>query len=244
MNYRQAVAEGRQLVRRSEEDLWTLAKLTAETVGAVRPDGSKVTHAMWATDIGISTSWSSQLKGVWTRYSIVRSNERPRFADAAASYTMGEETTQSEKAKKYYQGVVQVPERHGDKVEVARRLLAEPSVAQDVLQDQRTRATVAKASMQVASAQFREQRQEQERRAPDASRSKRIYDILGRLITARRQVVTTLDELRNIDLDDEQREQLLEVVEELENAIQWLGSYVRSGSRSFDKELDRLLTEG
>lgn len=246
MNYRQAVAEGKRLLKRSEEDQWALAKLTVEVLA----DG--VTQQRWSEDLGVSSSHVRILRIVGERYGDHDRKVRGRVRSFAEFYAMAkepdEEVAETILAQADVVGKsVATLQRHlgyGDKVAAARSLLSDPQIAKDVLQDQRTRTTVARASMDVAAEQVHEQREAQARRAPELSQRSSVYDILGRLTSARRQIVTTLDQLRDVELDDEDREGLLEVAEQVETAVEWLMSYIRSGERSFDKALDRLLQEG
>lgn len=79
MRYRDAVAEAKRLVRRSEEDQWRLAELTWEQVN----EGG---HSMqsWADDIKVSKAHAVFLTKVWEAYSGYPVTDRPKFADAYA----------------------------------------------------------------------------------------------------------------------------------------------------------------
>ncbi len=240
MDYRRAVAEARQLIKRSEADQWRLAELTAQVLDG----GTSVSK--WAADLGVGHDHVRTLQRLWARYAVRRGERSRSFGEF---YVMARKNEEHAAALEFVadetgRKVTTVDRQHGEQVQVVRKLLRTPEVARDALRDQRTRTEVARASMQVASEQERQQRQEQARRAPEVTRGARVYDLLGRLVSARRQVTGALNELRQIDLDDEDRESLREVAEELENAVGWLLSYVRSGERSWDAALDRLLSEG
>jgi hypothetical protein len=64
LNYRQAVAEAKRLVKRSDDDRWRLCELTYEQV---KVKGVKTRQ--WATDIGVSPSYVGSLIKTWKRYS-------------------------------------------------------------------------------------------------------------------------------------------------------------------------------
>lgn len=246
MNYSKAVAEAKKLIRVIEEGDaagWRLAELCHEVVEV---EGRKAGE--WAKDIGKTQGYVQTLRKAWQKYgSIHKAGRADRsFNDylwlAKSSPEQAEALTVTAEALGL--SVRQTAGGYGDVVASVRKALSDPEMAHDVLQDQGTRASVAKASMGIAAELVHEQRQAQQRRAPDVSHRSQVYDILGRLVTARRQVVTTLDQLRHMDLDDDDRELLAEVIGELANAVEWYQSYISSGERSFDRELDRLLSEG
>ena len=143
MNYRSAVGEAKRLIKRSEEDQWRLAELTADVLA------SGVRARQWANDIG----WRSQssvtaYRQIWERYGGLHRNERPRFVDAYASVQApgGEEVEAPDRWRQARER--QVPTRHSDKVDMARTLLSEPQVAQDVLREPSVREPLINALAQ------------------------------------------------------------------------------------------------
>jgi len=241
MNYAKAVAEGKRLLKRSEEDQWALAKLTFEVVT------SGVSTRKWAADLGVSESHTSALRKTWEKFSGPKHKGRS-FAEhyelAKVSEKQAAEFLDIADRTGRSVSTVQRSMRYGDKVQTARELMSDREVARDVLRDQKTQARVTRASLDVSQEREREQREAQASRAPKSAKRSQVYDALGRLTSARRQVVSILDLLRHVDLNDEDRELLSEVTQELDNAVGWLKSYIESGERSWDRALDRLLTEG
>lgn len=92
MSYRNDVAEAKQLVKRSEEDLWRLAELTWRNI---RPQG-EATQRQWAADVG----WKShqdvgRYAQIWARFGGAHHQERPTFADAYAKLRTGDDDATS-----------------------------------------------------------------------------------------------------------------------------------------------------
>lgn len=241
MDYAKAIAEGRRLLKRSDEDQWALAKLTAEVVA------QGTTVRQWASDLGVSEPHAGNLRKVWEKFSGPRIDGRS-FAEhyelAKVSEERAEELLELAEQTGRSVSTVQRSIRYGDRVETARSLLSDREVARDVLRDQKTQAAVARASLEVSKEREDDQKTASAQPSPGTAHRGQVYDVLGRLVSARRQVVTILDSLRNVELQNEDRELLSEVTEELENAVGWLRSYIRSGERSFDRALDQLLSEG
>jgi len=79
MQYQDAVAEARRLVKRSEEDQWRLAELTWEQV----KEAGK-SQRQWAEDVGVSAAHVNYLAGIWETYRVHQVNDRPAFRDAYA----------------------------------------------------------------------------------------------------------------------------------------------------------------
>jgi hypothetical protein len=143
MEYKEAVAEARRLVRRSEEDQWRLAELTWEQVEAGR------SRRQWAQDIGVSADTTERLYKVWARWSADNVGTRPRFADAWAGEKLpavleGHATARQENAR---QAVRNMPPEQ--KAEVVREALAEPEVAERIVRDTPTRAQLSRAEDKV-----------------------------------------------------------------------------------------------
>ena len=76
MNYKAAVAEGRRLTKRSEEDQWRLAELTFEVV----QDGKS--RRQWAKDIGAGATTAERYYLIWERHGASPRSTRPKFAEA------------------------------------------------------------------------------------------------------------------------------------------------------------------
>lgn len=71
-----------------------------------------------------------------------------------------------------------------------------------------------------------------------------LFTVHAELLKARRLILDQLRALRDIDLDDEYREILLGDVADLEGSIDWMRSYLNSGDRSMDEQLETLLRGG
>jgi hypothetical protein len=141
-NYNEAVAEARQLVKRSEEDQWRLAELTWEQVEAGK------SAAQWARDIGVSATHAKTLRRIWKNDRHLDVDERPPFAEAYAVTNTPQKSAETEEYGSRYQAEAKAalrnmpPER---KAEVARELLNEPEVAERVVHDSTARENVRRA---------------------------------------------------------------------------------------------------
>lgn len=82
MRYREAVAEARQLIKRSEADQWRLAELTYDQLTVQGID-----QKTWAADIGMSQSHVSTLSRIWAKYGTA--DDRPRYSDAYIAIMQG-----------------------------------------------------------------------------------------------------------------------------------------------------------
>ena len=138
ITYTDAVAEARQLVKRSEEDQWRLAELTWEQVETGK------SQRQWAKDIGVSPSHSRYLYKVWAEFGAHR--DAQSFAEAYNAM-LGRDSDVEEHGSQYAANAARAirnmpPER---KAEMAAELLAEPEVAAQVIDDPKARATVRHA---------------------------------------------------------------------------------------------------
>lgn len=82
MTYEEAVKEGRILVKRSDQDMWALAKLTYEHAApnkGSKNDTERVSLAQWARDIGISKDSARRWYHRW---------ERERERDGSSSHAL------------------------------------------------------------------------------------------------------------------------------------------------------------
>jgi hypothetical protein len=165
VDYGTAVAEGRRLLTRSEEDQWRLAELTFDVVEA----GS--TRMAWASDVGISRSHAGRLYHIWRRWGDVRTDTRPRFLDAYE--TIKRAGAEDDDAELVNAGEInriqrerQEPTRHEDRVEMATKLLADPEVVKGVLE------TPARARSEIHT-QIHEQNAQQRAKAKETAGRKR-----------------------------------------------------------------------
>jgi hypothetical protein len=85
MQYRQAVAEGRRLVKRNDEDGWRLVELTGEVLAEGK------TQRQWAQDIGASQSSVGRWKRIHDRYGAESRDSRPAYGDALSAIMTGDD---------------------------------------------------------------------------------------------------------------------------------------------------------
>jgi len=244
MNYRQAVADGRRLLKRSEEDQWALAKLTADVL-----EGGG-TQRQWAADLGVSLRHVSILKNVWTRYGDDRDrNPKRTFGEWYAMATLSDEKATRAAEVAGITGVNIKSLVHGagrsDKLEAARTLLADPDVARSVAKYAASspilRQAVHERDREAADRLVApRQHHEESRRGTDLNLSR----IIVSLINVRHALNRNLDLLRYHDLESDQRAEVLEEIENIKISLGWMESFLKSGSRSFDDELDALLGGG
>jgi hypothetical protein len=138
--YETAVAEARQLVKRSEDDQWRLAELTWQQVESGK------TRAQWAEDIGVHASHAARLYRLWARFG--QDQDSVAFSDAYEAVRRAGDAAPSEAREtvreKEAVGTVRnmPPER---KAEIARELLADDDVAQAVVDHPETLRAVNRA---------------------------------------------------------------------------------------------------
>jgi hypothetical protein len=147
--YTEAVAEARQLVKRSEEDQWRLAELTWEQVEAGK------SRRQWAKDIGVSDDSTQQWYLIW-QYKIEKNDDVGTFADVRA-VVRGAGEGESLRQMESVRTVRNLPPER--KAEVARELLNEPAV-REAVEDEIADSPAAVARVN----------QEAERRRPTPSR--------------------------------------------------------------------------
>jgi hypothetical protein len=126
-----------------------------------------------------------------------------------------------------------------DRAEQARRLIRDPAVAQHVVRDDKARSNMARAAKDMEEEATERQRE----RAPGLVGMSDFYQAAGELSRARQSLSKALDAMRRVDLSDDERESLQEDAKRAGLVLDWIGSYLKSGDHSFDKELDALLQE-
>jgi hypothetical protein len=232
-NYNEAVAEARQLIKRSEEDQWRLAELTWQTV-----EGG-VSKSQWARDIGTGRIHVLALYRVWARW-----GERARTPDLTFTdvYAMAREQTddpqearQSADERRALSAVRKAtPDR---KAEFARELLSQPEVAERVVHDNIVRENVRRAL---------DERYEQAPK-PYSTRPAGIGNEPFELLSRFRKVHIEVDAIVQLILsgraivNDTERDALLKETEWLEAAAGTIKSGLSAGSldqalRAFQEE--------
>jgi len=105
-------------------------------------------------------------------------------------------------------------------------------------------ATAAAATGKSESERLDEMKREQKERAPELVARYGFSDTLSDIFRAKRAYAQALAKVQELDLDDEEREAILEVVDALGVIHEWFRSFLKSGTRDFDSELDAILQEG
>jgi hypothetical protein len=243
MQYQEAVAEARQLVKRSEEDQWRLAQLTYEQV---RQGG--ITRQRWADDVGIkSLRYVSSLATVWERYGGQHLPSRPSFPDAIGivhtphRYEEGEGSSEVGRAKSTVRNMP--PE---DKAAVARELLDDEDVAVRTLRDPHTRRNVTDAREQVTheietAARDRTEADPTSRAIREATLELNIESNISKARFWLAESARQVQELE--DRDPAVMSRLGVAADEAGVALGWLQTAIEGGQVS-DEELARLLDEG
>lgn len=126
-----------------------------------------------------------------------------------------------------------------ERAERTSRALRDPSVAREVVKDNRARSAMARAASEMEEAATQRQRE----RAPGLVGMSDFYEATGELSRARQALTKSLDAMRKVDLADDQRDSLREDHDRVKLVSEWIDSYLKSGDHSFDRELDALLRE-
>lgn len=128
---------------------------------------------------------------------------------------------------------------------IAQAALGRTGVPREMAKDNEASATVTRASGAI-----------HEQRSSDHKRRSRpeqgsvmggmefLAEVGGNLIKAKRSLADAYEKARDLDLTDDQREAALEMLDEVEGVVTWLRSYLKSGDRSFETELQELLSDG
>lgn len=141
MRYDKAVAEARQLVKRSKADQWRLAELTWEQLEAGK------SRRQWAEDVGVSVRSVDAWRAVWARWGVQDLQTRP---DWNVAYEQVNPTgARPETVDRAVRNMP--PER---KAEVVREALADPDVVRQVMDHPETRATVQRVERERVEERF------------------------------------------------------------------------------------------
>jgi len=246
MNYRSAVAEGKRLLKRTEDDDWALARLSYRVV----TEEKLANLTQWAKDLGVSKSHAQNLRRVWERYGEHHGVRGARtFPEYYALAQVSEERAErlQEVADQTGLSITTVHRSmgYGDRVEAARALLGDRRVAEDVLRDPKTRATLTRATRSVDE-DLKERAAERGREQnPKLANQSVQYEVIGELTSIRYRLNRMLERMTHeLKVNKDVRESVLEVLEELENSVSWIRSFLESGDRSFEDALEQILSEG
>jgi Family of unknown function (DUF6192) len=130
--------------------------------------------------------------------------------------------------------------------QIAQAAISRPGVAREMAQDAEASSTVTRFSGQVHE-HVRDRVKNITRKARDGALGKAVdglgvlVEVVGNLNSAKLRLRDSYAAARDLDLNDEHREAVIEELEEIEQIIDWYRSYVESGDQSFEDELASLL---
>jgi hypothetical protein len=232
MEYREAVQEARQLIKRSEEDQWRLAQLTWEQVQAGK------SAAQWARDIGIHPNHATALRRTWEQFGHLDEVTRPRFTDAYAEARSPGWGEQGEAVSRARSTVRNMPPEQ--KAEVVREALAEPAVAERVVADDQTALNIAKARGRHTHQRETEQTEAQGMRAPQLADAGDLAELGNNMAHIATRLEMLAEQVQRTRTD--QREQFAREWADIKRLVGWVDS-VLSG-QSMDEGLTKLLNGG
>lgn len=125
--------------------------------------------------------------------------------------------------------------------QLAQAALEAPGVTRELAKDAEASATVIRASGKVA--------EDMERKARSRSTIGRtsgldyLVEVQGNLHGAKRRLSDSYKAACELELNDDHREAVTELLDEIVLIIDWFRSYLDSGDQSFEDELSRLLKE-
>ncbi|MCA1726411.1 MAG: hypothetical protein LC722_01775 [Actinobacteria bacterium] len=228
MDYAQAVARGRFLLKRSQDDQWELAALTYELLTT-----KQTTVRKWAADLGASPTYAFTLKAVHERF-VVQSTEQTRgltfnecFVLASMSRERADELLARAKKNGHSVTTEHHERRHRDPVKEARELLHDQRQARKILEDPKARDSIV-----------RELDRRRRKGAPPAAAQP---GDVQRFTGIRDEFYEFLGGVIDHKVPKPDRRRLKEISGELDNANGWLNSYLDSGDRSFQDVLDAIL---
>jgi hypothetical protein len=110
--------------------------------------------------------------------------------------------------------------------------------------DQKIATNVAKAAIRSQEIREDEVHREQKERMPGLIHRAGFNEVAGDLLRIKRNYGATLTKARELDLEDEEAEALAEQIAGITAISDWFRSFLESGSRGFDQDLEDLLAEG
>jgi hypothetical protein len=235
MNYQQAVAKGRALLKRSEADQWELAELTYDVTTGV----DRVTQVKWADDLGVTDTHVRNLAKVWDRFG------GPKRTSDRSNLTFNEcyllASMSGERARKLVADAtnrrrsVATVHRDGprrDLFEDAREYMRDRRRARKLLKDPKIRAIVER--------ELGETRPERPQRGrppgPPIESVKELEAIRDRLNEM-------LGQMLDRRLPQKERTGVSESIDDVRVTLGWMDGYVTRGDRSFEDALDALLAD-
>ncbi len=259
------VADGRSLVKQAGDLQWAwgdLALEVAPTSGPIADPSHANTGAYerlreWMDEIGYEGGLDTltryrQVAAAWPREKrsrVASHGAHQVFAGHPDRFKLIGKVKTADEARRLAGHRPNGARTPDERVEVVRRVLQDPEVARRTFSDPEiaraaVRVPAARSAMAKAAREMEEDVSQQQRaRLPRLVETSDFYEAIGELSKGRRAHMKALDAMRRIDLDDEQREELQEHFDRAELVLDWIGSYIESGDHSFDRELDKLLSE-
>lgn len=118
---------------------------------------------------------------------------------------------------------------------------AKEKLAAAVVDDDQARVATARASLRKQEQTEAKVRRAQRDRAPELVNRGDLMEALNELVKAKRGYARALDAIREVDLSEDDRDAFQEIHEGIGLIHEWFGSYLASGSRGFEAELDEML---
>lgn len=193
-----------------------MAKIVLPRYRKTTADGVKLGPSAWAKMLGASA------KAVESRVYRLKQSQKAVAANPAR-------TLSPERTRHVRSGL-----READSEDIARILESDPKIA----------LKVAKAAQQVERAAVERTRQTQRQRSPELVHRAEFNEVAGALLRMKRLYASTLNEVRDLELDADEAEALDEQIDGIGVITDWFHSFLRSGSQGFEQDLENLLAEG
>lgn len=130
---------------------------------------------------------------------------------------------------------------------IAQATYAKPGLAHEMAKDPEASAAVTRLSGRVTEEMVAQNKQRRRKTSTTFSGTIEtlsfLSEVLGALMKAKRCLSEAYTAAREHDLDSDQREALIEQLDELQTVSNWFRSFVESGDQSFEDELEKLLAD-
>ena len=243
MDYKAAVAQGRTLLARSDQDQWELAELTYQVLVVEK----KATLTQWAKDLGVSIGHASTLRNVWVKYGHLYRGKGRSTQTFSHYYTLARSSPEraarvDREAKARGRSVTTVDRglRPADRVKHARELIRDRDVMRDLLGDPATRATLRR----IFEREFARKPPKPGESRPKVSARNVPQQLFQELTDFRDRLNQLLGRVIHVKVDGAVHASLVKAAEDVSNSLEWLETYLESGDTSFEETLERILVEG
>lgn len=253
--WEELIAEGRQLDRKEGElrfawGDWALKVAPMGTDTANNGSAQALRRAMAEAAVSVSYDTMREFRRVADRWPLARRLASASWSvhqDLAAHpdrFSLVQPGMTVDQARRLVGAPRHRPSDAAGKAAVIREHLKDPAVVKAIAADNEATSVLWRAGGQVRQTVEREAEQAQRERLPGLVEMGDFYTAKNLLHQARFRVRLALRHLQQIEeLGDDGREAILEDAETLQVALEWLFSFVRSGSRSFEDELAKLLAQ-